>query len=234
MPLEFNSDAKRVEVASNPSLEGMSGLFVCAWIYRTGTPANNYARICSKSNGGSSDDYSLTLAGASLANKGFGRVTTTTDIYEAIGTTIVPINTWHWMAMKWDGSEVAIYYDNQEEASPATTGTLVDNNSDLGVGGHVDSPTDRRFPGWIDDVRVYNRAISDTREREAIFRGGGKDGIRQGLVLRLLMNEKHPGATASGSGSIIDISGQGNHGTPIGSPVYKNGIITFKRKMIAA
>ena len=72
----------------------------------------------------------------------------------------------------------------------------------------------------IDDVRIYNRLLS-LAEIQTIYHSRGADNIVNGLVGRWLMNEKSDGVTASGANSCIDISGNGNHGTPQNSPVYK-------------
>ncbi len=88
----------------------------------------------------------------------------------------------------------------------------------LYIGGRADSSGN--FDGIMDDVRVYNRNLS-AAELQTIYAARGRDRILDGLVGRWLMREKAPGATASGSDSIIDYSPHGNHGTPSGTLTYK-------------
>ena len=44
------------------------------------------------------------------------------------------------------------------------------------------------------------------------------------------MNEKPDGSTATVASSVIDISGNGNHGTPANSPVYRAAPIKLIRR----
>lgn len=72
----------------------------------------------------------------------------------------------------------------------------------------------------LEDVRFYRRVLS-LAEIQSIYHSMGSDNIVNGLVGRWLMNEKPDGTAASGANSIKDISGNGNHGTPQNSPVYR-------------
>lgn len=231
MPLEFRNSAKRVDVASDPSLEGMSGLFICGWQYRLDNSPSGYGRIASKSDGTTGDDYHL---GMDATEDVAARVTVSVDGSVTVkGTTPVPLSEWHWFSMAWSSSNgLRVFYDNVEENDGNAEGTLQDSNDTLSIGGHADDNSIRWFPGYLDDVRIYNREIADANERQCIFKSQGHDGIVDGLVARYLMNEKHPGAIASGAGSIVDLSSKGNHGTPTGSPVYKSGILSPRRMVL--
>ena len=76
------------------------------------------------------------------------------------------------------------------------------------------------WDGLLDDTRIYNKDLSPA-EIQSIYHSRGADNIVNGLVGRWLMNEKPDGSTASGASSVIDISKEGNHGTPANSPVYR-------------
>jgi len=75
------------------------------------------------------------------------------------------------------------------------------------------------YNGAIRYVRYYNRALS-IEELQTIYTANGADNIVNGLQGRWLMNENTAGQAATGASSIIDISPNANHGTPVNSPLY--------------
>ncbi len=65
----------------------------------------------------------------------------------------ITIGQWHHIAVTSDGSESIIYIDGQADAGSANT----DTGTGLGIGYHSGDP---HFDGIIDDVRIYNRALT--------------------------------------------------------------------------
>lgn len=137
---------------------------------------------------------------------------------------------WHHVVGVYNGATpIDIYIDGVLDNTsagnaPASTGTT---GNDVSVGA---VNTARFFTGDIDDVRVYDRALS-AAEVATIFAARGTDGIVSGLIGRLLLNEGAPGTVASGAGLNKDISNNGNNGTPTNSPTFTDGILRFRRRM---
>jgi hypothetical protein len=79
--------------------------------------------------------------------------------------------TWHHVAARGDGSRLKIYIDGQDVATGGS-GTLNYGSSIYGfnIGGKVWDTTGNWFNGFIDDVRIYNRAI-DTSSIQRIYNG---------------------------------------------------------------
>ena len=67
---------------------------------------------------------------------------------------------WYYLAGTYDGATVKIYINGILAKSSPATGTFTDYGKDLYIGrfGNLAS----YLPGLIDDVRIYNRALSDT------------------------------------------------------------------------
>ncbi|MBK1877229.1 LamG-like jellyroll fold domain-containing protein [Pelagicoccus mobilis] len=63
------------------------------------------------------------------------------------------VNTWHLITGTFDGEKMKLYVDDQEKAELAYTGTIGTSTQDLKIASGVE--------GRIDDVRIYNRALSD-------------------------------------------------------------------------
>jgi hypothetical protein len=111
------------------------------------------------------DGYEITLAtgsGSPSPNKVFFRLNDATsgNTYRVASTTDYPIdgNTWIHVAATYDGTTMRIYYNGFLENSIAGPTAILTNDEPLRVG---QSDASRFFKGTMDDVRVYNRALSD-------------------------------------------------------------------------
>jgi len=68
---------------------------------------------------------------------------------------------WHRIGFVWDGSYRHLYVDGAEVASDVTPlSNLEDSSNGLNIGTGKDMAPGSYFSGLIDDVRVYNRAVS--------------------------------------------------------------------------
>jgi hypothetical protein len=76
------------------------------------------------------------------------------------GSTALPANQWTHLAGTYDGAQLRLYLDGVQVASQARTGTLEVNARPLRIGGN--SYVGESFPGLVDEVRMYNRALSPT------------------------------------------------------------------------
>ena len=75
------------------------------------------------------------------------------------------ITQWHLYVGTWDGSRIRIYVDGELKGETSVTGTI--NTADTGpiYIGHDDGWAGRYFNGTIDEVRIYNRALSPAEIR---------------------------------------------------------------------
>ena len=79
-------------------------------------------------------------------------------------------NEWHFVAASWDGSTVKIHINNSLTTTGANSGPLEISNTRLVIG---NAPTrDRSFDGAIDDIRIYNRALTVDEIAELYAEGG--------------------------------------------------------------
>jgi hypothetical protein len=85
------------------------------------------------------------------------------------GKTAVSSGQWHNFICHYDGSTMHIYVDGALDVSKPRTGPIATNNLPVCIGENMEL-TGRCFNGMIDDVRVYNYAISD-KEIAAIAAG---------------------------------------------------------------
>jgi glucose/arabinose dehydrogenase len=136
------------------SLDLSSGMTLEAWVYPTTTLSNWKAILQKESdayflNGNTSNDkvgVGGTFAGSCCT------------VLESPGA--LPANQWTHVAGTYDGAQLRLYLNGTQVASQARTGSLQVTGSPLRIGGNTYST--EFFPGRIDEVRVYNRALSQS------------------------------------------------------------------------
>src|SRR5438045_7067833 len=85
----------------------------------------------------------------------------TTSVHELYGPSPVPLNTWTHLAATYDAvTGQSLYVNGVQVANTSTTGNMITSIGPLRIGGN--SIFGEYYVGTIDDVRVYNRALSQT------------------------------------------------------------------------
>ncbi|MFZ0033784.1 MAG: LamG domain-containing protein, partial [Sedimentisphaerales bacterium] len=79
-------------------------------------------------------------------------------------------NVWHHVAGTYDGNEVKLYIDGVLKATTAHSGTIGTNTYNVNIGTNSQYP-ERLYNGLIDDVRIYDKALSQA-EIASIMAGG--------------------------------------------------------------
>jgi hypothetical protein len=76
------------------------------------------------------------------------------------GPSASPVGSWTHVALTYSGSQLVLFVNGVQVASAAVSGAIQASSSPLWIGGN--QPYGEYFAGLIDDVRVYNRALSQT------------------------------------------------------------------------
>jgi hypothetical protein len=76
------------------------------------------------------------------------------------GTGKLSANAWTHLAGTYDGATVRLYVNGVQVSSRAQTGAIPISTNPLQIGG--DTIYGQYFPGRVDEVRIYNRALSAT------------------------------------------------------------------------
>jgi len=87
--------------------------------------------------------------------------TATTTDRAVRGTSTLPQNTWSHIAVTYDGANMRFYVNGALVGTTAGTGTIAETNGAIRIGGN-NSSLQEFFQGKIDEVRVYNRALTQT------------------------------------------------------------------------
>jgi hypothetical protein len=115
------------------------------------------------------------IHGGILFQIGLESIGFTVTAYEGTTNVAVPLNQWSHIVATWKSGDTKKVYINGQLVTNWTTiltGNIKYNtNTELDIGRQSDYP-DRYFNGLIDDVRIYNRALSAS-EILQLYRGQG-------------------------------------------------------------
>jgi hypothetical protein len=152
--LVFNGANALVTINNSASLQLSSAMTLEAWV-NPSTANNAWRDVIYKGN----DNYFLEGTSVSGGVPAMGGTFGTSDrvLY---GTGSLLTNMWTHLAATYDGAKTRLYVNGVEVANQAQTGTIATSANPLQIGG--DSIYGQYFKGIIDEVRVYNRALSAT------------------------------------------------------------------------
>ncbi len=125
---------------------------------------------------------------------------------------------WHLVSVSLSGTTAQIYVDGVAKGSFTKAIPGSNNNGIFSLGAEVGTTASRDFIGSIDDVHIYNRALSSSEIKTIYQFGSAQNKVvsNSGLVGYWSLND--------GAGSKAnDMSGSGNNGTLIHSPTWENG-----------
>src|SRR5215831_5796320 len=75
------------------------------------------------------------------------------------GSTPVDDGQWHHVAATYDSATMKLYVDGHLDASAPRTGQIQSGTSGILIGARSDGTNASNFPGMIDELAVYSRAI---------------------------------------------------------------------------
>jgi len=150
--LNFNGSNSLVVVKSSASLNLSNTMTLSAWAYPTAAQSG-WRTIVQKQ----VDAYFL-HAGSNSALRPAGGGTFNGKVSFATSPSVIPVNSWTHLAVTYDGASVRLFVNGLLVATKAQTGVIETNGNGVRIGGNV--PYGEYFKGLIDEVRVYNRALT--------------------------------------------------------------------------
>jgi hydrogenase maturation factor HypE len=97
------------------------------------------------------------LYSANGSNRPAGHVHTSADV-GVNGTAAVPTNAWTHLALTYDGNTMRLFVNGVQASSIAAGSPVLASANAFRIGGN--SSWGEYFVGLIDEVRVYNRALT--------------------------------------------------------------------------
>ncbi len=215
--LKFNGVDQTVRIPNSASINP-STITVSAWIKVT-TPGA-FESIFSKDNsGGGTRVWQFRKESGGTVTLIVFRNSDSTNS-QAQSSVSVDDGKWHFVTGTWDGTNIKVFVDGvQSGGSTAFSGILKQGQSNDAYIGMIETGLPGFFPGSIDDVRIYNRALTAS-EIQALYKAGGgvlaatppgtnnSVGINSGLIGYWTFDGKNMTNTTA-----TDLTGNGNTGT---------------------
>ncbi len=153
--LKFDGTNDLVAIADSNSLDLTTGMTLEAWV-NPATAMSGWDTILMK-------EYASGLIYSLYAN-GDGNIPATyissnNTEYGISGGSTLPLNTWTHVAATFDGSVIRLFINGTQAATIPFSGSIQTSSGGFSIGGNM-IWRDEGFPGMIDEVRIYNRAVS--------------------------------------------------------------------------
>lgn len=157
--LSFDGNNDWVTVADSPLLDLTTALTLEAWTFPTQIDNSAWRTVIFKAQPGDlvyalyahSEQYGTVAEGPR------GYIYTTGERSTPPTASLTP-NVWAFLAMTYDGATLRLFVNGVETSSAPVTGNLVTSDGQLTIGGNA--IWSEWFAGRLDDVRIYNRALS--------------------------------------------------------------------------
>ena len=149
----FNGTDTTVTVKSSSTLQVDRGFTLAFWIRIPSFPALHTVVLRKLVVGAEDKHVVLTVDG----RIGF-YLFNVMDGETLASVTALSVDTWHHVALLFDGSAARLYLDGSLNASASASGSIANDTGPLVFGQSLDFPF---FAGDLDEIRWYSRTLSD-------------------------------------------------------------------------
>lgn len=163
----FDQTTTFITLANNAALKPTQGISVGAWVKPTNMSSTTEQKIVSATESGS---YSIAITGSSAdGNCNANSLCFFLDIngtaYRVVQTarTALTNGNWYYISATYDGTSLVLYVNGSSVASGSYTGPITEANAPLCIGAEAGAAScngGQYFAGTIDDVRIWNRGLS--------------------------------------------------------------------------
>lgn len=207
-----NSTNVQIQCGSRAVLDDLPELTAVLWAHPTGNGPAGTGTFLGKNNGQGTSGWAFQYTSTVLA---FIVGYDVTDLNTQVSVTSgLKLNQWHPYAVTWDGTVtsstgVHIYKDlvdlphSSDTNGDTTRDTDAAQNLLLGQNG---GGTARNMMGYLSQVQLFNRVLSDDEIRQVTYYPGS---IKNGLVGYWPLRD---GETIVNTRTVEDVSGNSNHG----------------------
>jgi len=147
--LTFNGTNQYVKVGNPATLpSGTGARTICGWA-KSNSTATGARVIAGFGTATTGEGMYIGMNGTSLLGGGYNSDLTVANFWDT---------NWHFIVLTYDGTTANLYADGQLRSSSAESWNLVHSACDIGA----QINTSSYWNGNVDDVRIYNRALSAT------------------------------------------------------------------------
>lgn len=153
--LSFNGTNASVLVPDANTLDLTTGMTIEAWVNPTAAMGDTWRNAVMKERGA---DQSYSLYANGSTGRPRGEVFLASGGKVVAGTAAVAANAWTHLATTYDGATLRLFVNGIQVSSAAASGNITTSTGPLRFGGN--GPWGEWFSGRIDEVRIYNRALT--------------------------------------------------------------------------
>ena len=155
--LSFNGTNSYVTINDSNSLNLTNSMTLEAWV--DPKSATGYEDVLIKETPSSGLNYAL--YGSNSNSDPAANIVLSSGNQSAANPSGLPLNTWSFLAATYNGSSLALYVNGNLVKTTSVSGGITTSTGALQIGG--DSGVGQYFKGLIDEVRIYNQALSQTQ-----------------------------------------------------------------------
>jgi len=217
--LSFDGVDDRVDVG-NFSVGSSLGITIAFWM-RLNDLNDPESRMVSKASGTSSSEHDWMVSMIDNDDLRFRLKTNGTSSTLASSGVNVSANTWYHVAASYDGSNMQLFLDGTLIASMGKTGIPAASAAAVAIGNQPAGAGDRPFDGKLDDVRVYDRGLTQAEVQaimspvdcpedvtgDGVVKYTGADNDRDPILVKV--GGAVPTATMPCNGCPEDVNGDG-------------------------
>jgi hypothetical protein len=163
--LSFNGTNNMVTVADNAKLDLTAGMTLEAWVWPSAV--SGWRTVVVKERDSSALSYGMYANGDT--NRPVGWANVGGAARDARGTGQLAAKTWTHLATTYDGTTLRMYVNGTLVGSRAISGSIATSTGALRIGGT--QAWGEWFNGVIDEVRVYDRALTQTQVKADMTKG---------------------------------------------------------------
>jgi hypothetical protein len=154
--LQFDGDGDYVDFGNNPDFDVAGQITISAWI-KVSAFDRKWQAIVTKGDSswrlqrdGSTSAIEFACTGLLVSGNRYGAIHGTIEVNDG---------QWHHVAGTYDGAQICLYVDGALDTSVNAAGSININDQSVYIGENAEKP-ERFWNGLIDDVRIYNYALS--------------------------------------------------------------------------
>ena len=159
LQFDGSTDGVNLDAGVTTLLDGLPAFTAEAWVYNFG-PGYNYRNILRIGDGGSRG-LMFRIGASSVSDPTMNRVevllATTDNTSLHLTTSAIETNQWVHLATVYDGSDLRIFVNGEEQASSSLTGTIQMGSTEAYLGWSANHPSED-FNGYLHNVRISSVA----------------------------------------------------------------------------
>ncbi len=182
----FNGSTDNIRVPFSASLNFQDAITVSFWMNPADLPARESYPL---SHGSWENRWKISISPDKTIR---WTVKSTTDVKDLDSKTTVATGTWYHVVGIYDGANFDLYLDGALSAHSTFSGSILTTSIDFMIGQERPNVTGHSFNGVLDDIRIYNYALTAYEILNLYDEIVGIDDDKQSLPAQFALSQNYP------------------------------------------